>query len=120
MTKPDTPQRKATAYSDWQVREKELTVSVSKKQRERALPILDAIYKAWVSLGNTTRLADGALLDGNDAVTLSLTELYRRVDARKPGQSWSSWENVETGQLVLEITSRQFENMRRKWCDGKI
>lgn len=73
--KPDEQQRKATQHSDWQYQTKKLTVSVSKNQRDRAPRILDSIYKTWESLGFTTRLSDGALVDGEHAVVISLTEL---------------------------------------------
>jgi hypothetical protein len=61
-------------------------VSVSKSQMDRAYRILDAIYRSWESMGYEVRLSDGALVKNDEVVTFTLNEIYRRIDARPPGQ----------------------------------
>lgn len=95
-------------------------VSVSKSQMDRAWRILDAIYRSWEAMGYEIRLSDGALVKNDEVVTFTLNEIYRRIDARPPGQSWSEWKYQETGMLELLRTSDPVENFRRQWCDGKI
>lgn len=96
-------------------------VTVSKPQFKRALRIADTLLKHWESRG--FEVSDNGSFkssDENDEVAFSITETYKRVEKPKKDGYWREWDHVPTGILTVEVHCQHFDQLRRRWSDGKV
>lgn len=96
-------------------------VSVSKPQFQRALRITDTLLKHWESRGFEVS-ANGCLTSSveEDEIAFSITETYKRVEKPKKDRFWREWDHVPTGNLTIEVHCQHFDQLRRRWSDGKV
>lgn len=96
-------------------------VTVSKPQLQRALRIADTLLKHWESRGFEVSV-NGCLKsrDEDDEVAFSITESYKRVEKPKKDRFWREWDHVTTGNLNIEVHCQHFDQLRRRWSDGKV
>jgi hypothetical protein len=113
---------KSTSYGG-DSREKTLQswIAVSKDQLQRALRIADTLLKHWELRGFEVS-DDGGLKnrDGEDEVPFSITEGSKRVEKPKKNHYWREWDHVPTGVLTIEVHCQHFDQLRRRWSDGKV
>lgn len=94
---------------------------MSKPQLQRALRIADTLLKHWESRGFEVSV-HGCLKSSNDddEVAFSITEAYKRVEKPKKDRYWREWDHVPTGNLAIEVQCQHFDQLRRRWSDGKV
>ncbi len=109
----------SSGYSNKQVVQS--WVSVSKPQFRRALRIADTLLKHWESRGFEVSV-NGCLKssDEDDEIAFSITETYKRVEKPKKDHYWREWDHVPTGNLTVEVHCQHFDQLRRRWSDGKV
>lgn len=96
-------------------------VAVSKGQLQRALRIADTLLKHWELRGFEVSGDVGLKSrEGEDEVPFSITEVYKRVEKPKKDGVWREWDHVPTGNLTIEVHCQYFDQLRRKWSDGKV
>jgi hypothetical protein len=104
-----------------------LNVAVSPGELPRALCIFDAVIKKWDELGGTVRIDSTRNGEertrfeyGDDSVAVVLSEEMERIEkqSNKPYYN-GDWSYKSTGRLVLTISGRWADGLRRRWADGK-
>lgn len=99
-------------------------VNVSSSGLDRAFRILDALTKAWESIGGAVTEGRGKNDATKDAAYFAIGEdrlpvVLEERQERLPGKRGWDVEWRYTGQLVLRIDCYWNENLRATWADGK-
>lgn len=104
-----------------------LPIAVAPKNVDRCLRILDALIKAWESLGGTVQVLKnnssnehltGLMLNG-DSLQIRCVEETERIEVAKANDPWQSrqWKYKPTGHLTLQIDNGAY-GYRSRWADG--
>lgn len=104
-----------------------LNITVSAGELPRALRIFDAAIKKWDELGGTVRIDSARNSDertrfeyGDDSVAVVLSEEMERIENKSNKHYYyRDWTYKSTGRLVLTISGRWADGLRRRWADGK-
>lgn len=104
-----------------------LNIAVSAGELPRALRIFDAVIKKWDELGGTVRIDSARNSEertrfeyGDDSVAVVLSEEMERIEKKSSKPYYDrDWSYKSTGRLVLTISGRWADGLRRRWADGK-
>ncbi|MGE0769933.1 MAG: hypothetical protein AB7L90_26135 [Hyphomicrobiaceae bacterium] len=104
-----------------------LDIRVATASLPRALRILDATIKTWEQLGGSVSIEQNSNGDsatrfaiGKDWAGVALVEeMEREPSDASNHRYWRDVKQRPTGRLVLEISGGWFDNLRRRWADGK-
>ena len=104
-----------------------LNIAVSAGEVPRALRVLDAAIKKWDELGGTVRIDSARNSEertrfayGDDSVAVVLSEEMERTEEKSDKHHYyRDWTCKSTGRLVLTISGRWADGLRRRWADGK-
>jgi hypothetical protein len=104
-----------------------LNIAVSSGELPRALRIFDAVIKKWDELGGVVRIDSTRSSEertrfeyGDDSVAVVLSENMERIENKSNKHHYyRDWTYKSTGRLVLTISGRWADGLRRRWADGK-
>jgi hypothetical protein len=109
---------------------RQLNIRVSPKSLNRALRIMDTLFKALEARGHQVGIQEGyqrslgARIDG-EPIEFGLEERFQRIahpDQNNPRlESWmrKHYQYIPTSSLVLKIVAWGVDGIRKSWSDGK-
>ena len=109
---------------------RQLNIRVSPKSLDRALRIMDALFKALEVRGHQVGIQDGyertlGVRINGESIHFGLEEKFQRLDhpsQKNPRLEWwqrQRYQYAPTGSLTMKIVAWGVDGIQKSWSDGK-